>query len=96
MFVSNATNAPTSGNEKRDWLKFYFSKAWAQHVPLVLTSEKWRIRGDCLLDDDPKNLGNLHPTTKGLLWNKGYNADVVGFDRIYDWSHFVEWVNANK
>ncbi|KKM66570.1 hypothetical protein LCGC14_1479920 [marine sediment metagenome] len=26
VFVSNGTNCPTSGHEKRDWLRYYFSK----------------------------------------------------------------------
>jgi 5'(3')-deoxyribonucleotidase len=96
VFVSNATNCPTSGNEKRDWLKFYFNKIWPDRVPLVLTSDKWRVRGDCLLDDDPKNLVNLLPETKGLLFSKTYNADVFGYDCICGWDDFLNWVKANE
>jgi 5'-nucleotidase len=95
VFVSNGTNCPTSGHEKRDWLKFYFSKVWPQKVPLILTSDKWRVRGDVILDDDPKNLIHLDPTTKGLLFSTSYNADVTGFERIYGWDHFIDWVANN-
>lgn len=99
VFVSNGTNCPTSGHEKRDWLKFHFSKVWTGHVPLILTSDKWRVRGDVLLDDDPKNLdiNKLHPTTKGLLFSTTYNADanLPGIERVYGWEHFLNWVGEN-
>ena len=98
VFVSNGTNCPTSGHEKRDWLKFHFSKVWTGHVPLILTSDKWRIRGDVLLDDDPKNLDatKLSPT-KGLIFHSTYNADVMlsGIERIYGWDHFLSWMAEN-
>ena len=98
VFVSNGTNCPTSGHEKRDWLKFHFSKVWTGYVPLILTSDKWRVRGDVLLDDDPKNLdaARLHPT-KGLIFHATYNADVVldGIERIYGWDHFLSWVGEH-
>ena len=95
VFVSNGTWCPTSGHEKRDWLKFYFHRLW-QYPPLVLTYHKHYVRGDILLEDTPSNLKNLHPTTKGLLFHQKYNADETGFDRIYDWSHFLDWVERNK
>ena len=93
-FVSNGTNCPSSGHEKRDWLFFYFSKLWKM-APLVLTHEKHKVRVDVLVDDDPKNLGNLHKDTKGLLWHQSYNAAVTGFDRVYSWDHLEEWIAIN-
>ena len=99
VFVSNGTNCPTSGHEKRDWLKFYFSKIWPTRVPLILTSDKWRVRGDVLLDDDQKNLDvtKLDSSTKGLLFHASYNADInlPGIERIYGWNHFIEWASQN-
>lgn len=93
-FVSNATNCLSSAHEKREWLRFHFSKVW-QIAPLVLTQQKFRVRGDVLLDDFSRNLENLHPETKGLLWHTTYNADIQGFERIYSWDHFMEWVAQN-
>lgn len=93
VFVSNGTNCPTSGHEKRDWLKFYFSKLW-KFPPLILTYHKYYVRGDVLLDDNPKNLEKLSGV-KGLLYHHKYNAKETRFERIYDWSHFLEWVEQN-
>jgi len=97
VFVSNATNGPTSGHEKREWLKFYFSKTWTKYVPLILTHQKYRVRGDVLLDDDPKNFENLRET-KGLLFNQPYNASLIvsgNVERIYGWDHFLDWLSIN-
>lgn len=94
VFVSNGTNCPTSGHEKRDWLKYHFHKEW-QYAPLVLTYHKHLVRGDCLLDDNPKNLEKLHSSTTPLLWHYSYNSDVLDYTRIYDWGHFLDWVVCN-
>jgi len=93
-FVSNATNCPSSGHEKREWLFFHFSKIWRM-APLILTHEKHKVRVDVLIDDDPKNLGQLHSDTKALLWHQPYNAAVTGYDRVYSWDHLEEWIAIN-
>ena len=95
VFVSNATNGPTSGHEKRNWLKFYFNHIW-KYPPLILTKQKWHVRGDCILDDNPINFENLDPSTKPLLFSEPYNLNVSGFERINDWEHFLKWVADNK
>lgn len=95
VFVSNGSNCPTSGHEKRDWLKFYFHRQW-KYVPLVLTYHKHFVRGDVLLDDTVRNLENLEPGTTGLLYHHKYNAQETGFQRIYDWSHFLQWVEETE
>ncbi len=94
VFVSNSTSCITSGHEKRDWLKYYFSKTW-QIPPLVLTYWKHLVRGDCLVDDNPKNLKNLDPSTTPLLWHHPYNTDVQDYIRIYDWGNLLDWVSRN-
>jgi 5'(3')-deoxyribonucleotidase len=96
LFVSCPTNCPTAGYEKREWLNYYFSKTWKK-APLILVppAMKKHIRGDVLLDDDPKNLEDLHGSTKGLLWHTKQNASVVGFDRIYSFDQFIDWVERN-
>ena len=95
FFVSNGTNCTTSGHEKRDWLNYYFGDLWKK-APLVLTYYKHLVRGDCLVDDNVKNLQNLHPTTHPLLWHQPYNADVLGYERVYDWSHLLDWIKNNE
>lgn len=91
VFVSNGTNCPTSEHEKRDWLRYHFSKLWK--IPkLVLTYYKYLVPGDCLADDNPKNFQNLTPSTVPLLWHHNYNASITGYTRIYDWSNFLDWV----
>ena len=80
--------------KKRDWLKYYFSKTW-QIPPLVLTYWKHLVRGDCLVDDNPKNLKNLDPSTTPLLWHHPYNTDVQDYIRIYDWGNLLDWVSRN-
>jgi 5'(3')-deoxyribonucleotidase len=94
VFVSNGTNCPTSGHEKREWLHYYFHKIWDK-APLVLTNQKWHVRGDCLVDDDPKNLKSLHCETEDLLWHQPYNASVTGHERIYSWDHLIDWIDNN-
>ncbi len=95
VFVSNGTNCPTSGHEKRDWLFYYFHREW-KYPPLVLTYHKYLVSGDCLVDDNPKNLENLSPNTKPLLWHCSYNSEEDGkYTRIYDWSHLLDWANRN-
>ena len=94
FFVSNGTNCPSSGHEKRDWLKYYFNHLW-KHAPLVLTYHKHVVRGDCLVDDNPKNFRGIHPATAPLLWHQPYNADIVGYERIYDWGHLIDWIEKN-
>jgi len=91
VFVSNGTNCPTSGHEKRDWLKYYFGDLW-KFPKLVLTYHKFLVRGDCLVDDNPKNLENLDSSTTPLLYHHHYNADITGYTRIYDWSCLLDWV----
>jgi 5'(3')-deoxyribonucleotidase len=95
LFVSNGSNCPTSGHEKREWLRYYFSKTW-RYAPLVLTYQKQYVRGDCLLDDRPSNLENLFPDCKPLLFDAPYNQNETRFERIYDWTHFLDWVEKNK
>ena len=91
VFVSNGTNCQSSGHEKREWLKYYFSKTW-KYPPLVLTYHKHLVRGDVLVDDNPRNLENLEHGTQALLWHHPYNVDVQGYTRIYDWSNLLDWV----
>ena len=94
VFVSNGTNCPSSGHEKRDWLKYYFVNLW-KYAPLVLTYHKHFVRGDVLLDDNPHNLEGLHKDTVGLLYHQPYNELEDRFELIYDWSHFLQWVSDN-
>lgn len=97
VFVSNGTRAPSSGHEKREWLFYYFHRLW-KIPPLILAygTHKKYVRGDVLLEDNPKNLEVLEFGTKQLLFNHKYNADETRFERIYDWSHFLSWVEENR
>ena len=97
IFVSNGTRAPSSGHEKRDWLHYYFHRLW-KIPPLMLTYAAYKkyVRGDVLLEDTPKNLEGLEEDTKPLLFHQPYNQDETRFDRIYDWSHFYQWVLENR
>jgi len=97
IFVSNGTKAPSSGHEKREWLHYYFHRLW-QIPPLVLLHAKYKkyIPGDVLLEDTPQNLENLEFGTKPLLFHHKYNLDENKFERIYDWSHFLSWIEENK
>ena len=92
VFVSNGTNCITSGHEKRDWLNYHFSKTW-QKAPLVLTYHKHLVRGDCLVDDNPRNLEKLDPSTTPLIWHCPYNTGVQKYTRVYDWSDLLDWVS---
>lgn len=93
VFVSNATNCPTSGHEKRLWLKYYLGDLW-EKPQLVLTYHKYLVKGDLLLDDNPENLERLETGTRPLLFDQPYNATETRFERVYGWSKFVGLVNG--
>jgi len=95
IFISNASNCPTSGHEKRDWLKYYFHNIW-DIAPLVLTYYKYHVYCDVLVDDNVKNFKNLRTNTKPLLWDWPYNQDATEFKRTYSWAHFLAWVKDNE
>jgi 5'-nucleotidase len=97
IFLSNGTRCPSSGHEKREWLFYYFHRLW-KIPPLILAyaGHKKYVPGDVLLEDTPKNLENLEYGTKALLFHNRSNAEETRFERIYDWSHFLQWVDENK
>lgn len=96
-FVSNGTNCPTSVHEKREWLWFYFHRLWRKAPLFTALPElkKW-VHGDVLLEDTPKNLEGLEQGCVPLLYHHKYNTFEERFERIYDWSHFVQWVKENS
>ena len=97
IFVSVPTRCSTSGDEKKEWLNYYFSKLW-QKAPLIMTPPKYKrfVRGDILVDDDPDNLENLPADMKGLLWHQKYNSTVMGFERCYGWDHLINLIEKNE
>lgn len=95
VFVSNATNAPSSGHEKREWLKYYLGHLWSK-PQLVLTYHKYLVKGDVLLEDSPSNLEKLDDDVKAVLFHQHYNAQENRFERVYGWSDFLDWVERNK
>lgn len=94
VFVSNATNGPTSGHEKREWLKYYLGHLWNK-PQLVLTYHKYLVKGDVMLEDNPENLEKLDKEVIPILYHHTYNSSDKRFRRVFDWSQFVKWVNEN-
>lgn len=95
-FVSNGTNCPSSGHEKREWLYYYFHKLWDK-APLMLGHDKTWARVDVMIDDDPKNLQDQPPGVHRILWDTTYNRSVNDktFVRISSWTDLEDWIKTN-
>jgi 5'(3')-deoxyribonucleotidase len=82
VFIATAAmEIPTSFNAKFRWL--------AQHFPFIPTShivfcgDKGILRGDFLIDDNPRQLMRFHG--EGILFSSPSNALVTGFRRVDTW-----------
>ena len=91
VFVSNATNSPTAGHEKREWLKYYLGHLWKK-PQLVLTYHKHLVKGDVLLEDSPKNLERLEKDVIPILFHQHYNRSEKRFRRVFGWNQFIKWI----
>ncbi len=76
-----AMELPTSFTAKFEWLKQHFPFIRPSHI--VFCGDKGILRGDYLIDDNPRQLRRFHG--EGILYSAPANALVTGFRRVSDW-----------
>ena len=81
-----AMEVPTSFNAKYDWLARHFPSIPASHI--VFCGDKGILRGDYLIDDNPRQLRRFEG--EGILYSSPHNRNVEGFRRVADWLEVEE------
>ena len=82
IFIATAAmEVPTSFNAKFNWLEKHFPFIPSSHI--VFCGNKSILRGDFLIDDNPRQLRLFHG--EGILFTSPANALVTGFRRVNDW-----------
>lgn len=81
-----AMEVPSSFNAKFEWLKKYFPFIPSSHI--VFCGNKSILRGDFLIDDNPRQLRLFRG--EGILFSSPANANVTGFRRVHDWLEIEE------
>jgi 5'(3')-deoxyribonucleotidase len=76
-----AMEVPSSFNAKFHWLKQHFPFIPPSHI--VFCGNKSILRGDYLIDDNPRQLRLFQG--EGILFNSPANINVTGFRRVHDW-----------
>lgn len=76
-----AMEVPSSFNAKFEWLKQHFPFISPSHI--VFCGNKSILRGDYLIDDNPRQLRLFRG--EGILFNSPANVNVTGFRRVHDW-----------
>lgn len=83
IFIATAAmELPTSFNAKFAWMKEHFPFIRPSH--LVFCGDKGILRGDYLIDDNPRQLRRFRG--EGILFSAPANAFVKGFRRVQDWA----------
>lgn len=72
--------------EKFAWIEQHLGREWIGRM--VLTKDKTLVRGDVLIDDNPKISGSLESTWQHLIFEQPYNRNVAGV-RI-NWQNWRE------
>ena len=86
-----AMQSPNSFNAKYDWLRQHFSFISSTHF--VFCGDKGILRGDFLIDDNPRQLELFHGT--GILYSSPANAFVGGFCRVNSWLEVEDFFLGN-
>lgn len=90
VFIATAAmEVPTSFNAKFNWLAEHFPFIPSSHI--VFCGDKSILRGDYLIDDNPRQLqrftaqreGESH--REGILFTAPANVNVQGYRRVNDW-----------
>jgi 5'(3')-deoxyribonucleotidase len=82
VFIATAAmEVPTSFNAKFKWLQQHFP--FIPHSHIVFCGDKSILRGDFLIDDNPRQLSLFRG--EGILFSSPANALVTGYRRVNDW-----------
>ncbi len=76
-----AMEVPSSFNAKFKWLARHFPFIRSSHI--VFCGDKGILRGDYLIDDNPRQLRRFHG--EGILFGSPANAFVTDFRRVENW-----------
>lgn len=77
-----AMEVPSSFTAKFEWLKQHFPFIRPSHI--VFCGDKGILRGDYLIDDNPRQLRRFHG--QGVLFSSPSNALITGFRRVNHWA----------
>ena len=90
IFIATAAmEVPSSFNPKFHWLARHFPFIPTSHI--VFCGDKSILRGDYLIDDNPRQLERFAQTREGdspregILFTSPANANVTGFRRVNNW-----------
>jgi 5'(3')-deoxyribonucleotidase len=90
IFIATAAmEVPSSFNPKFHWLARHFPFIPTSHI--VFCGDKSILRGDFLIDDNPRQLQRFEQTREsdarreGILFTSPANANVTGFRRVNNW-----------
>ena len=76
-----AMEVPSSFKAKFHWLRQHFPFIPPSHI--VFCGNKSILRGDYLIDDNPRQLRLFEG--EGILFSSPANVNVTGFRRVHDW-----------
>jgi len=90
IFIATAAmEVPSSFNAKFHWLARHFPFIPTLHI--VFCGDKSILRGDYLIDDNPRQLERFARTREGdspregILFTSPANANITGFRRVNNW-----------
>ena len=90
IFIATAAmEVPSSFTPKFNWLARHFPFIPTSHI--VFCGDKSILRGDYLIDDNPRQLERFARTREGdspregILFTSPANANVTGFRRVNNW-----------
>lgn len=73
-------------SEKYDWVEKYMGKECKNII--IPTDDKTWVKGDILIDDHPKIVGEYTPTWEHIVYDKPYNQNTPG--RRLTWKNYAE------
>jgi len=73
---------PETCLDKHNWIKRYLPHIKRENI--IFCIDKSVINCDYLIDDRDKNI--IEFKQKGLVFDKAWNRDLKGYDRVKDWT----------
>ncbi len=89
FIASAAMEVPTSFAAKYEWLAEHFPFIPTSHI--VFCGDKYILRADYLIDDNPRQLKLFHdtrndgPIREGILYTSPANVGITGYRRVDNW-----------
>jgi 5'-nucleotidase len=90
FIATQAMVVPNSLGPKFRWLQRHFPFIAPTHY--VFCGDKCILRGDYLIDDQPKNLIGFEG--QGLLFTAPHNTSASGFFRVNNWQEVAQYFDA--